>query len=170
DVRLDEPFDLRAKGAERFIAFKTDRTFKLTLNESALLWGAPAMNGSVLYALADKSPDDGVFLRVPGGADRLIERDEVIDLTAPGVERFVTAPLRYEIIVNARPHVVVGRRVTFEQVVELAFPGSQSEPNTSFSMTYRRSASTPHAGELAAGGSVHVQNGTIFNVTKTVQS
>ena len=32
DVRLDEPFDLRERGAERFVAFQTDRDFKLTLN------------------------------------------------------------------------------------------------------------------------------------------
>ena len=30
DVRLNEPFDLRERGAERFIAFLTDRDFKLT--------------------------------------------------------------------------------------------------------------------------------------------
>ena len=32
DVRLNEPFDLRERGAERFIAFQTDRDFKLTLD------------------------------------------------------------------------------------------------------------------------------------------
>jgi Multiubiquitin len=39
DVRLDEPFDLRGRGAERFIAFLTDRDFKLTLNGEELRWG-----------------------------------------------------------------------------------------------------------------------------------
>ncbi|WP_244646454.1 multiubiquitin domain-containing protein, partial [Bradyrhizobium campsiandrae] len=28
DVRLNEPFDLRERGAERFIAFQTDRGFQ----------------------------------------------------------------------------------------------------------------------------------------------
>jgi hypothetical protein len=38
-------------------------------------------------------------------------------------------------------------------------------------MTYRHAASKPHAGELAEGGAVEVKHhGTIFNVTKTVQS
>jgi len=74
-----------------------------------------------------------------------------------------------EIIVNARPREVPGHTVTFDQVAELAFPGPQP-PNTVFSMTYRNAASKPHAGELGPGGVVQVKNGTIFNVTKTVQS
>jgi hypothetical protein len=39
------------------------------------------------------------------------------------------------------------------------------------SATYRNAASLPHAGELGEGGSVEVKKqGTIFNVTRTVQS
>lgn len=92
DVRLDEPFDLRERGAERFVAFHTDRDYKLTLNDDQLEWGKPAIGGVALYALAKVDDDEAVFLEVRGGEDRLIGRDEVIDLTAPGIERFLTAP------------------------------------------------------------------------------
>jgi hypothetical protein len=44
------------------------------------------------------------------------------------------------------------------------------EPNVVFSMTYRHAASKPHAGELGPGGVVEVKKGTVFNVTRTVQS
>ncbi len=53
--------------------------------------------------------------------------------------------------------------------MQLAFPGSH-EANVLFSMTFRHAASKPHAGELSAGGSVDVKKGTVFNVTRTVQS
>lgn len=76
----------------------------------------------------------------------------------------------YEIIVNSRPRVVEDQQVTFEQIVQLAFPGSH-DANVIFSMTYRHASSKPHAGELAAGGTVDVKKkGTVFNVTRTVQS
>lgn len=170
DVRLDEPFDLRERGAERFVAFLTDRDFKLTLNDDELRWGKPVISGTVLYGLAKPSDGEGVFLEVPGGEDRLIEPGKLIDLTQPGIERFITARKTFEIIVNSRPRTVNARTVTFEQIVQLAFPG-QHEPNVVFSMTYRHAASTPHAGELGAGGSVDVKKkGTVFNVTRTVQS
>lgn len=173
DVRLDEPFDLRERGAERFVAFETDRDFKLTLNDHQLEWGKPAIGGAVLYALAKIGDDEAVFLEVRGGEDRLIERADLIDLTAPGIERFITAPKppkTFEIIVNSRPRVVEAQLVTFEQVVQLAFPGPH-ETNVIFSMTYRHAASMPHAGELGAGGGVEVKKkGTVFNVTRTIQS
>lgn len=170
DVRLNEPFDLRERGAERFIAFQTDRDFKLTLNDDELRWGKPVISGTILYGLAKPDDGEGVFLEVPGGEDRLVEHGELIDLTQPGIERFITARLTFEIIVNSRPRTVNARTVTFEQIVQLAFPG-QHEPNVVFSMTYRHAASTPHAGELGAGGTVNVKKkGTVFNVTRTVQS
>lgn len=170
DVRLNEPFDLRERGAERFIAFQTDRDFKLTLNDDELRWGKPVISGTILYGLAKPDDDEGVFLEVPGGEDRLVEDGELIDLTQPGIERFITARLTFEIIVNSRPRTVNARTVTFEQIVQLAFPG-QHEPNVVFSMTYRHAASTPHAGELGTGGTVNVKKkGTVFNVTRTVQS
>ena len=79
-------------------------------------------------------------------------------------------PDETEIIVNGRTRIVPGDEVTFEQIVQLAFPGPHA-PNVVFSMTYRHAASTPHAGELGAGGSVDVKKkGTVFNVTRTVQS
>ena len=173
DIRLDEPFDLRGRGAERFIAFRTDRNFKLTLNRHQLEWGKPAISGATLHALANGAANEVVYQKVQGGDDRLIERDGLVDLTAPGVEHFYTAArpaLVYEIIVNSRPRVVHDPNVTFEQVVEIAFPGAH-DPNVTFSMTFRHAASTPHAGELGAGGSVEVhKKGTVFNVTRTVKS
>ena len=173
DARLDEPFDLRAHGAERFVAFLTDRNFKLTLNDAQIEWGKPAISGTALYALTKPSDDEAVFLEVRGGQDRLIEPGDLIDLTKPGIERFITAPMvpdSFEIIVNSRPRTVDAKRVTFEQVVQLAFPGKHA-PNIVFSMTYRHAASKPHAGELGPRGFVEVkQTGTVFNVTRTVQS
>lgn len=173
DVRLDEQFDLRARGAERFVAFQTDRDFKLTLNERQLEWGKPAISGAALYALAKVNKDEAVFLEVRGGDDRLIEPDELIDLAAAGIERFVTGPkpvMTFEIIVNARPRVVNDKHVTFEQVVQLAFPGAHGS-NIVFSMTYQHAASKPHSGDLGPGGAVEVKKkGTIFNVTKTDKS
>lgn len=74
-----------------------------------------------------------------------------------------------EIIVNTRPRLVDSPTVTFEEIVAIAFPGHH-DANVTFSMTFRHAASKPHAGELGAGGTVEIKKGTIFNVTRTVQS
>lgn len=172
DIRLDESFNLRGRGVEQFVAFHTDRDFKLTLNGRQIAWGKPAINGSTLYKLAKIDHNQAVFLEVRGGKDKLIEPEEMIDLTAPDIERFITAPrstLEIEIVVNARPKAVSDPEVTFEQIVQLAFPGSHNL-NSVFSITYRKGASTPPEGELGTGGSVKIKQGTIFNVTRTDKS
>jgi Multiubiquitin len=74
-----------------------------------------------------------------------------------------------EIIVNGRARHVPESHVTFEEIVQIAFP-NDATPNVVFSMTYRHAASKPHAGELGADASVNVKKGTSFNVTRTVQS
>ncbi|KMZ11440.1 hypothetical protein BHUM_05381c [Candidatus Burkholderia humilis] len=149
DVRLDETFDLRGKGAERFIAFKSDRDFKFTLNDRQLAWGRATMLGSVLYDLADAGPDEAVFLEVRGGEDRLIGPDDRVNLDAPGIERFITAPKPQTgciIVVNSVEDTGPDNHVTFEQVVKLSHPNAPAETNVKFSMTYRNAASLPHAG------------------------
>ncbi len=173
DLRLDETYDLRGRGAERFVIFRTDRLFKLTINNRQLEWGKPVISGAVLYSLANAGPEEAVFLEVRGGTDRVVEPSDVVDLDAPGIERFITAskpPTTFEIKVNSRDEIVNNKHVTFEQVVQLAFPGPHG-PNIVFSMTYRHAASEPHAGELGPGGFVEgKKKGTIFNVTKTDKS
>ncbi|WP_020475854.1 multiubiquitin domain-containing protein [Zavarzinella formosa] len=172
DVRLDETFDLRGKGVERFVAFKSDRVFRLTLDGHAINWGVQNMPGAVLYSLANVGAGQAVFFDARGGQDRLIEPGDVVDLAAPGVEHFVTGPRpvpTFEIFVNGRPRTVTGNTVTFEQIVQLAFPG-EHDPNVEFSMSYSHAAATPPVGELGRGGSVQIKNGTRFNVTRTVQS
>lgn len=171
DIRLDESFDLRGRGLERFIALHTDCLFKFTLDDRELLWAA-AIRGHELYTLGMANEDQAVFLEVRGGTDVVVEPEEVIDLTKPNIERFITAQLpvrNIEIIINGRQRTVQDPLVTFEQIAQLAFPGAHG-PNVVFSITYRKAASNPCEGELGVGGNVKVKTGTIFNVTRTDKS
>lgn len=173
DIRLDETFDLRAKGAEEFIAFQTDRDFKFTLRGNQMEWGKPAISGRELGKLANLKDGEAVFLEVPGGEDRVVEENHIIALNKPGIERFIVASKPkpgFEIIVNGRPRIVDDEKVTYEEVTQIAFPG-QAGPQIDFAVTYRKAASEPHAGEMDKGESVKVKKkGTIFNVTLTNKS
>jgi hypothetical protein len=157
DLRLDEPFDLRGRGAERFVAFQTDRDYKLTVNDSQLSWGKPAISGAALYELA--KPAD--------------EPNEAVDLTTPGIEHFITAPKRkpkIDIVVNGREVQVSDSHQTFEQFVAIAYPGEAPTAEIVYSITYRGAHSKPHSGELAAGAYINVKNGSVINVGRTIQS
>jgi hypothetical protein len=76
----------------------------------------------------------------------------------------------YEIVVNGTPDTVQEQRVTFEQVVKIAFPAA-SDPNVTYSVTYRKAHQDRSGGTLVAGGSVEVKKkGTSFNVVATTRS
>lgn len=74
----------------------------------------------------------------------------------------------YSIIVNGRPRQVTDHKLTYLQVVQLAYPGEQPTETVSFTVTY----SNPHGkdGSLVAGQEVVIKDGIIFNVRKTDQS
>jgi hypothetical protein len=90
DVRLDEPFDLCGHGTEKFIVFRTDRLFKFTIDNRELEWGKPLISGLIVRRLAAVGDDYAVYLEVRGGQDREISDADIIDLSKPGIERFIT--------------------------------------------------------------------------------
>ena len=80
-------------------------------------------------------------------------------------------PEEYKIIVNGTEHVVRSDIVTFEEVIDLAFPGHPSGDNIVYSVTFEKARSEPHHGTLAPGGKVTVkEHGTIFDATRTDRS
>ena len=74
----------------------------------------------------------------------------------------------YSIIVNGRPREVTEHKLTYLQVVQLAFPGEQPSATVVYTVTF----SNPHGkdGSLVEGQDVTIKDGTIFNVRKTDQS
>lgn len=76
----------------------------------------------------------------------------------------------FKLIVNGTEHTVLNDIITFDQIVEIAFPGHPNNPDIVFSVTFEN-AQHPHQGTLAAGGSVEVKkHGTVFDVTQTNRS
>jgi len=91
EIRLDETVDLRQGGIERFITWRSDRSFRFVIDGRRFEWGAPLITGLKLKQLAGVDPQFyGVWLEVRGGEDRPIENTETVDLQALGVERFFT--------------------------------------------------------------------------------
>jgi len=92
DIRLDETTDLRAKGVERFITFKSDRIYRFILDEREFDWGAPPISGAKLKELAGVDPAKfDVWQEVQKSDDRLIGDKDEANLDEKGTERFFTA-------------------------------------------------------------------------------
>jgi hypothetical protein len=74
----------------------------------------------------------------------------------------------YSIIVNGRPREVTEHKLTYLQVVQLAYPGEQPSERVVFTVTF----SNPHGkdGTMVSGDEVVIKDGEVFNVRKTDQS
>jgi len=91
DIRLDEGYDLRGRGVEKIVVFRTDRSFKFKVDHRDLEWGMACIEGKVLKKLAKLQAGYNLFREVRGGGhDIKIEDTDIIDFDETGVERFIT--------------------------------------------------------------------------------
>ncbi len=90
DIRLDESYDLRGRGAEKVLVARTDRSFKFKIDDSDLEWPRACITGFVLRKLAQLPANYSLWQEIPGQHDRKISDTDVINLAEAGVERFVS--------------------------------------------------------------------------------
>jgi len=91
ELRPDETTDLRANDVEKFLVFRSDRSFRFELDGRMFEWGGTLISGITLKKLAEVDlATYGVWLEVRGADDRAIGDTELVDLSAVGVEHFFT--------------------------------------------------------------------------------
>lgn len=170
-LRPAETTDLRVTGVERFVVFRTDRLYRFTLDGRALDWGAQRISGRTLLMLARKDPNAfDVWLDRAGGPDRVVDLDEAINLAGPEIERFATKAVAITVFVNTRPKHVNQRRLTYMEVVKLAYPDGPFGENYVYTVDYMKGPQSNPDGGLVEGDSVEIKNGMRFNVTFTDKS
>lgn len=74
------------------------------------------------------------------------------------------------IIVNTREKKWPKTKITYEEVIVIAFGSYSSDENIIYTVTYAKGEDSKHEGSLVQGGSVVVKDGMIFNVTQTNKS
>ena len=76
----------------------------------------------------------------------------------------------FVIIINGTPHRVHDDVVTFDQVVDLAYPDGGRGPLITYTVDYYNAPRRPSEGKLTEGQRVKIGNRTVFNVTRTDRS
>lgn len=129
------------------------------------------IDGDALYALGHVKPGLELYREVTGDQeDQPVPRGkEHIELVQD--EHFHSGGSHHQgfsIVVNGQKKTVKTRRVSFEQVVKLAFDPVPA--NSIFTVTYFNGAHD-REGSLKAGQKVLIKpEGTVFSVTETGQS
>lgn len=163
--------DLRLAGIEKFLAFKSDRSYRFFIDGQAQDWGAQRISGRTLKQLAgvDAQKYD-IFLVVPGDDDELIEDRDLFDLARPGVEHFAAVEINIKVFVNTQPVFVHSHTLSYWEVVHLAYPDAQPAPNSHFTVTYAKGHEGNSLTNLVDGQHVRIKKGMHFNVTPTDKS
>jgi hypothetical protein len=172
ELRDDETVDLRkSSGVERFLIFRSDRTFRFELDDRRYDWGAPAISREALLKLARvDSNTHSVWLDVPKGHDQEIAQGTLVSLTGGNTERFYTSPSKVTLIVNLDPKQWNQPRISYEEVTLLAFPDPPPEIVITYTVEYEGGPPANREGSMTVGDSVKVKDGMIFSVTETGRS
>jgi hypothetical protein len=126
-----------------------------------------------LYVAAHVRDDEVLYREVVGDhEDQLVPKDDP-SVTLTQDEHFYSAhphKVEHTIIVNARQKTVSGRKVSFVQVVRLAFPDGPPSPQTVYTVAYSNGPPRNPEGKMIPGQSVKIQDSMVFDVTETSRS
>jgi Multiubiquitin len=129
--------------------------------------------GEALYKLGHVQPGFDLFREVKGDReDPIVESDdELVHLRED--EHFHSGPAqprKYTVIVNGQKKTVTTKKVSFSEIVKLAFPTPPEGVNILYTVSYEDGPRINPQGSLKEGQSVSVKNWMIFNVTATDKS
>ena len=171
-VGLERRINLAKQGSPTtFRLFRSDRVFSFTVNERGYEWGTSKISEDEIRWIS-AIPDDHELILDSGG-DRVLEDDEIVNLSDRGAERFRSRPVEnrsIKIIVNTREKTVSMRRLSFTKLVQLAFENPPTGENICFTVSYRKGPKKRPEGSLLEGEDVRIKEGMIFNVSATDKS
>jgi hypothetical protein len=87
DIRPDEVVGLR-DSTRKFVIVQSDRIYKLAIDGTQYEWPSRVISGGQLRKLGQVPDGKEVFQELPDAVERVIQEHDLVDLDAPGVEKF----------------------------------------------------------------------------------
>lgn len=139
-------------------------------------WGDPAIVETDIRAIGGIGDD--VSLHLNGGGTPL-RRGSVVDLTTPWPPQIETRDTlsmpegaSVPVVINGKTVLLKRPDVTFEDLVGLAFPGTDltTASSRALTVTYRRGPPDRPGGSLLSQEGITARRGEVFNVSATTKS
>jgi hypothetical protein len=156
----------------RFFVIKGDGTDKFVVDGLNFEWTKKAISGLNIKRLVGKDDDVELLLERDGAPDKVIADDDEVRLGGADVEKFKTRPaeVHVKIIVNLREREWTKKKISFEELVAIAFPVPPPGQEIVYTITYHSGPPPRPEGTLTTGESVKVRDGMVFNVKFTDKS
>jgi hypothetical protein len=156
-----------------FFVIKGDSTDRFTVDGLNLEWPRKVITGRAIKQIVGKADDDvDLLLEREDEPDKLIGNDDEVKLGERGVEKFRTRPVKTTttIIVNGREKEWPKKKISFADLVAIAYPIPPNGQNIVYTVTYHSGPPENPEGTLKEGRSVAVVEGMVFNVRFTDKS
>lgn len=144
--------------------------FQITINSKKHEWPEPSITGRDIRKIGDIPPEDEIFLKKPK-EDEPVEDADKVDLSKEGVEHFYSEKHKEVVIlVNGTEHKWPRKKISFIEVIKLAFGVYHDNPNWIYTVAYEDGPKQNPEGSMIKGQEVFVKHRMIFHVKATDQS
>lgn len=166
-----EVIDLEEYASSEHPLPKHVKYYKIRVDDEKILVKSPIKAKEVLIA-SDLEPEDYQLIQIFKDRREVeLDPNQEIDLRADGIERFKAILLQSTTItVNARQKTVTEKKLSFMEVVALAFNPVPTGDNWVFTITYYNGPKKNPEGSMVKGDKVKIKKGMVFNVTATDKS
>lgn len=148
-----------------------NRVLELTINGKKYNWEKQYITGTELRELGNIPSDDEIFLVVKKPwEDELIHNDKQVNLARPEIEHFCSKIKEEIIMVNGTPHKWMKEKISFKEVIVLAFGQYIDKPTMVYTVAYEDGPKHNPEGSMFVGQEVFVKYKMIFNATATDKS
>ncbi len=169
-ILSDTKINLARPGIEDF--YSTEKLV-FTVNGKSFEWSEQFITGKEIRKIAGIDADDLIYLdNDKPYQDNLIEDGEQVDLARPTIEHFYTVPVGFEatIIVNGQPKKWNKPRISFKEVIILAYGSYNGSETMVYTVAYEDGPKQNPEGSMLRDSVVFVKNKMIFHATATDKS
>ena len=171
-IQLDEIVDLKIAGIEGFKA-KPYRKLKIKVDNNQYEVEECFMTPLEIMELAGINTDRFFLKEIRQGNVEVSYKDDVEHKIAITKTSCFVSCQREEIkcvIVNAREKAWSNEKISFDDVVKLAYGEVSTNPNVIYTINYKRGVPSKPEGSMVKCEVIYVKNIMIFNVTQTNKS
>jgi len=149
-----------------------NHVLQLTINSKHYEWNREYITGAQIRKLGSILHDDEIFLVIKGWPDEPIPDEKEVNLARPGLEYFYSKEKCIEgaIIVNGESKKWDKRKISFKEVIILAFGTYDENPNIVYTVAYEDGPKENPEGSMIKDTEVFVKNKMIFHATATDKS
>ena len=147
------------------------RVLELTINGKQYEWDQQYIIGAEIRRLGHIAQDEEISLAVKKPwEDEPIPDDMQVNLARPEIEHFYSKAKEVIIIINGTPHKWTKEKISFKEVIVLAFGQYIDKPTMVYTVAYEDGPRQNPEGSMFVGKEVFVKHKMIFNASATDKS